>query len=174
MSKRARWSVARALAGRIWCFRTRRRLPVCTSSGIVRRRKPPALVVVAVVLPQACRLLPRPPPSGARPRSARASSRVLMPAPTRICRVCAGSSGSIASSPTHTNSRPGSFMHSRITWSSAFLTWERSATEHESYGFGPFAPTSLGVAERSCSKASQPWGGDFTRLCQGLPLATHL
>jgi hypothetical protein len=36
--------------------------------------------------------------------------------------VCACSSGSIASSPTHTDSSPGSFMHSRITWSSAFFT----------------------------------------------------
>ena len=43
---------------------------------------------------------------GPSPRSARASSRVLMPAPTRICSVCACSSGSTASSPTHTNSRP--------------------------------------------------------------------
>ena len=33
-----------------------------------------------------------------------------MPAPTRICSVCACSSGSIASSPTQTNSRPGSFI----------------------------------------------------------------
>ena len=40
------------------------------------------------------------------PRSARASSRVLVPVPTRICSVCACSSGSTASSPTQTNSSP--------------------------------------------------------------------
>ena len=35
---------------------------------------------------------------------------------------------SIKSSPTHTNSRPGSFMHTWITWSSAFLTQALSGT----------------------------------------------
>ena len=47
------------------------------------------------------------PPSGASPKSARASSRVLMPAETRMFSVCACCSGSTASSPTQTNSRSG-------------------------------------------------------------------
>jgi hypothetical protein len=46
-------------------------------------------------------------PAAPKPSSALASSRVLIPAPTRICRVCACCKGSTASSPTQTNSRPG-------------------------------------------------------------------
>jgi hypothetical protein len=59
----------------------------------------------------------------------RASRFVATPVETRILSVCACSSGSAASSPTHTNSSEGSFMQSWITQSSALFTHAFSGTK---------------------------------------------